>query len=336
MSISTGINSLPLVSIIFTSFNRRDDVVESLEKLSKQEYPDLEIVIVDNCSSDGTQEIIEKKFSSVKLIKMPNSKYGACETANIAFANAKGKYIIILDDDSYPEKDAVKKVVEEFERDPEVGAIAFRILQKASTGNLIQDTWGFVDLNHIFKPEIDKDKENDSLKLISFVGNGAAFRSDLIKKINYFPSLFFMYANEIDTSFRIWNEGFKLKYCPHIISYHKWSPVNRPSRKSIYYGRRNVLLLASKYLTNLYKTKVYLFIITCLFLKTIFLKDIKENLLIIKDFFKLKGQYKKDYVINYKQKISFTKKFKPFFEWYLREMIFENPISKKFLRIINK
>jgi len=321
MNASSIINNLPLVSIIFTSFNRKDDVVESLEKLSEQEYPNIEIVIVDNCSSDGTQEIIEKIFPFVKLIKMPNSKYGACETLNIAFANSKGKYIIILDDDSYPEKNAVKKVVDEFNKNPEVGAIAFRILQRQNNEYLTQDSWGFVDSKGVFKPDVDKIRGMDELKLISFLGNGAAIRSDLVKKISYFPSLFFMYANEIDTSFRILNEGYKIKYCPHIISYHKWSPINRNSRKCIYFGRRNVLLLASKYLTSLYKLKVYLIITSYLFLKTIFLKDIKENILIIRDFLKLKGPYKNDYITNQKQKKYFTKNFRPFFDWYLREML---------------
>jgi len=114
----------PLVTVNILSWNRKEDLRESLIELKKTTYPNIELIVVDNASTDGSPEMVEREFPYVKLIKMP--KNIGIAGWNIGFEKANGKYIMVLDDDSYPAPDAIELMVEEFEKaDEDVGIIAF-------------------------------------------------------------------------------------------------------------------------------------------------------------------------------------------------------------------
>ena len=84
------------VSLVICVWNRRDDLRENLHAIGRQTLPPLEVIVVDNASEDGTPEMVREEFPDVRLIRMPHSGYGACETFNIGFATARGEYVGIL------------------------------------------------------------------------------------------------------------------------------------------------------------------------------------------------------------------------------------------------
>ena len=81
----------PTVSLVISVWNRKDDLRENLRSCLQQTVPADEIVVVDNCSHDGTPEMVRAEFPQVKLVCMPHSAYGACETFNIGFASEIGR-----------------------------------------------------------------------------------------------------------------------------------------------------------------------------------------------------------------------------------------------------
>ena len=91
-----------LVSVIIPTYNRRDDIFRALESVFEQEYRPVEIIIVDDCSTDGTIErLAEVEFSvPVQVIRLPINQ-GAGAARNIAMAAATGKYIAFLDSDDH-------------------------------------------------------------------------------------------------------------------------------------------------------------------------------------------------------------------------------------------
>src|SRR5690554_4798994 len=99
----------PLVSIVILCWNRKKDMKESLNNIRKIDYTNLEVIVVDNCSTDGTVEMIEQDYPEVNLIKM--YKNIGIEAYNIGFKNSLGEYIVILDDDSFPAKGAIQRMV---------------------------------------------------------------------------------------------------------------------------------------------------------------------------------------------------------------------------------
>ena len=92
-----------LVTVYITTFNRVNLLKRSLDSVFKQTYKNIEIIVVDDCSTDGTQEFIKEISQQDKRIKffLKEKNGGACESRNIAIQNAKGEYITGLDDDDY-------------------------------------------------------------------------------------------------------------------------------------------------------------------------------------------------------------------------------------------
>jgi len=274
---------VPLVSIVSICWNRKADICESLKKIREIDYDNLEIILVDNHSEDGTIEEVEENFKEVKLIKM--FKNIGIEAYNIGFKNAKGKYIIIIDDDSFPHKDAVKRMVEKFEKDEKLGMVAF-------------DVRNFYNYDAVTMEEV---KENADTKaeakdyLMAFNGAGAGVRRDLLEQVGFYPEEFFLYWNEQDTAFRILDTGYKIQFFSDVLSYHKYSPRNRESWRAPFYYTRNAFWLIWKNYSLINSIKLTFKMVgdcfyysmeqkTCIYLKAM--------LLAFKDYKVLKGKRK--------------------------------------------
>jgi len=215
----------PLVTVNILSWNRKKDLRYILYELRKQTYSNIEIIVVDNASTDGSQEMVEKKFPEVKLINIP--KNTGIEGWNWGFVNAKGKYIVVLDDDSYPEKDAIEKMVDVFKSHPSVGVVAFKIIHP-STGYVFTNSW--------------------SPKVTGFCGCGAGIRAKVLTKSGYYSEDNFLYFIERDLAIRIWEAGYSTVYRDDIIVYHKQAQVSRcPSKLEMFYAFRNGLWFLFRY-----------------------------------------------------------------------------------------
>lgn len=227
----------PLVSIVSICWNRKADICESLRKIREIDYDNLEVILVDNYSTDGTVEAVEEEFKEVKLIKM--FKNIGIEAYNIGFKNAKGKYIIIIDDDSFPHKQAVKRMVEKFECDEKLGMVAF-------------DVRNFYNYDSVTMDDIIEEQKDTKAEakdyLMAFNGAGAGVRRDLLEQVGFYPEEFFLYWNEQDTAFRILDTGYKIQFFSDVVSYHKYSPKNRASwRAPLYYTRNAFWLIWKNY-----------------------------------------------------------------------------------------
>ncbi len=226
---SAGMNQqLPQVTINILTWNRRDDLGRLLIRLMGQSYPHLEVIVVDNASTDGTSEMVKSKFPWVKLFRLDENR--GVGSWNVGFENAIGEYVLALDDDCFPEKDAIRKMVDKFQQEPDVGIIAFRILDLET-----KKSW-----NSLYTPATDRE-----LDWFTFAGCAAGFRTHLIKDIR-FPDVF-LYEHELEPSIRILDLGYKIRLCPEIKAYHRLPKSRRQSRKGAYFGTRNDLLFAWKF-----------------------------------------------------------------------------------------
>jgi GT2 family glycosyltransferase len=142
---------------------------------------------------------------------------------NVGLATARGKYVVMLDDDSHLASDAVSKMVKAWEmhENRDTGVMAFRVLNPHS-GSLVTHLWE----ERVADVEPGRERE-----ITSFAACGAAVRRDVLDVVGYFDDDFFLYATEDDLSIRIWDRGFKIVYEPRCVSYH------RESRKQRNWGR---------------------------------------------------------------------------------------------------
>jgi GT2 family glycosyltransferase len=275
----------PLVSIVSICWNRKADICESLKKIREIEYDNLEVIVVDNCSTDGTVEAIEKDFPEVNLIKM--YKNIGIEAYNIGFKNAKGKYIIIIDDDSFPHRQAVSRMVKKFESDVKLGIAAFDVRNFYN--------YDLVTMEEVKENIVEDTRAESKEYLMAFNGAGAGVRREVLEKVGFYPEEFFLYWNEQDTAFRILDLGYKIQFFSDIISYHKYSPKNRDSWRAPFYYTRNAFWLIWKNYSLITSVKLTLKMIKDCFYYSMEQKTfvyLKGMLFAFKDCKNLKGKRK--------------------------------------------
>ena len=244
----------PLVSVVMVSYNRKEDVREGLMRLLNQKYPALEILVVENGSADGTAEMVHREFRTVRLINLKENT--GVSAYNVGFKNASGKYILIIDDDSYPEDGAIEKMVEKFEHDPHLGVAAFDV----------RDYYNYRETMGNVKDKTEVEETPSESYIMSFNGAGAGVRKEIIDAVGGYPDEFFLYFNETDLALRVWNLGFTVEYFPDLVSYHKNSPSNRESTRAPFYYTRNLFwVLWKNYPQTLMWKNTFKLIYHCLY-----------------------------------------------------------------------
>lgn len=207
-------------SIILISYNRRKIVLNTLEKIANLPQDNYEVILIDNGSGDGTCDKVKQEFPEVKLISLKDNL--GIEAYNIGFEQARGQYIVVIDDDSYPHQQALDRAKKEFFRDPDLALIAGRINNYDET---IQ--WP-LHLNH-------KKRQQTNL----FAGCGFIVRKNIFKEVGFYPIHYFIFFNENYVANKILLKNKKILYNPEIIFYHQAPPEQRFNARRIYYMTRN-------------------------------------------------------------------------------------------------
>lgn len=209
----------PKVSVIIVNWNGGEVFKECLYSLSKINYPRWELIVVDNGSFDGSQHFAKK----CKLIK--NAKnLGFALANNQGIKLAKGKYVLLLNNDTKVQKDFLSKLVQRLEQNKTIGVIQPKIY--------LMDKKGFLDNAGSFLTRIgffyhwgfmEKDGEEYQKEREIFSAKGACMliRSDVIKKVGLFDDDFFAYFEESDFCWRVWLAGFKVLFYPDAKIFHK-------------------------------------------------------------------------------------------------------------------
>lgn len=221
----------PTVSLVISVWNRRDDLRENLAAIQKQTVPADQVIVVDNCSHDGTPEMVRAEFPAVNLICMPHSQYGACETFNIGFASAGGDFIGILDDDVVLPPDFIEKMLATFEREPATTAILSPKVIEPEMPDWYRDS-----------PAVNTERY-----MATFRGCGSMARAEPLRAAGYYDERFFIFGNERDLTTRLLNLGHRVKMIPSIEVFHKAPFGMRHGKRSLYYHVRNFWLWSFKY-----------------------------------------------------------------------------------------
>lgn len=214
----------PTVAAVMVSFNKRDWVRKNLLAQRAQTLPFDSLIVVDNCSSDGSIEMIRAEFPEVRLIVMPHSGYGACETFNIGFKNADTDFIAILDDDVELSPDWLEKILARFQAEPPTTAmISSKVVEPE------EPEW------YTHHPEVNRERY-----MATFRGCATLARRDVLERAGYYDEDFFIYGNERDLSARVLNLGFRILQYPAAVVKHGTPFGMKKGKRSLYYHIRNL------------------------------------------------------------------------------------------------
>src|SRR5687768_8923254 len=168
----------PLFSLLITTYNRKDDLLRTLQRASDMLGSENEILVFDDGSDDGTTDAVRRQFPHVKLIS-EGGRNGYTAARNRLLREARGEYAISLDDDAEiitPEARSV--VLDHFTNNPRCGVVGFSIY------------WG-VDLPEQICTPVDTPR-----RVASFVGCGHAWRIKAWRTIPEYPEWFEFYGEE--------------------------------------------------------------------------------------------------------------------------------------------
>jgi GT2 family glycosyltransferase len=209
---------LPMISVLIVTWNRRNDVLETIRSIYEQAYRNFEIIVVDNGSTDGTVEAVRRAYPEVRLIALDRNT-GSAVRRNAGIVNARGEIVFCLDSDATPGHNTMSNLVRRFQADPKLGVINSKIVN-AYTREIDRIAgWVYTE-----KAKAAQDKEFLSY---SFSEGGCAIRKDVFDKVGLFNEMLVFGGEGLDYSMRVWDAGYKILYYPEAIVYHRVSPQMR-------------------------------------------------------------------------------------------------------------
>jgi len=258
------------VFIIILNFNRKKDILDclhSVDQVKKLKSLKLEVVVVDNGSTDGSVKAIKEKFPQVKIIV--NSKnFGFAKGNNIGIRyalNRRADYCVILNNDTFVDKNFLVQLIKVAERNKKIGLISPKIYfapgfeyhyeryQKSERGKVIWYAGGKMDWNNILAShrgvdEVDKG-QYDKTEVTDFsTGCCMLIRTEFLRKIGLFDEKYFLYWEDNDLSQRLKKAGYKVYFCPQAFIWHKNASLSGSgSKMHDYYLTRNRFLFGLKY-----------------------------------------------------------------------------------------
>lgn len=219
---------MPSFSVILVNYNGKEVVIDCIASILRSTYPDFEIIVVDNASSDDSLKLIEQNFSGkagrLKVIKNDRNLYLA-EANNIGIRNSRGDFVILLNNDTEVESDWLEQI-EIVMRDASIGASQPKVICYGDR-SLIDNAGNYFDRLGYTHGRGHLEKENgqygDVEEMFFAVGTAMVVRSSVLKEVGLFDSRLLMYAEDSDLSWRIRLKGYRIVYIPKSLVYHKGS-----------------------------------------------------------------------------------------------------------------
>lgn len=241
-----------LVSVIVLNWNGMKVLEECLRSLEKQTYSPIEVIVVDNGSTDQSVEMLGEKFQDrIKLLQNPTN-LGFAGGNNVAIRMARGKYIALLNNDATADPVWVEEMVNLAEADPEVGMCASKIYSfdqpgiLDSAGGLLIYRDGLSRGRGRMEKDLGQYDKVEEVLLPS--GCACLYRRTMLDEIGLFDEDFFAYSDDTDLGFRGRIAGWKCMYVPSAVAYHRYSSTTgRYSPLKAYLAERNRIWVAVKH-----------------------------------------------------------------------------------------
>ncbi|MDC0856989.1 glycosyltransferase family 2 protein, partial [Candidatus Nitrosopelagicus sp.] len=265
-------DKVSLVSIIVLNYNAGQLLLNCVDSLKKSTYSNLEIIVVDNISSDGSQTKCKEKFPNIRLIQNKKN-LGYCGGNNIGIKEAKGEYIVILNPDTIIEPNCIEELISAQNKFGE-GLYQPKILS-LNEENIVQSTGNML---HIFgfgfardKGEKDVDGRTEIQKIGYASGTCLFTTRKVIERIGLLDEFLFLYHDDLDLGWRAAQIGINSYYVPKSKIFHVESYSLKWSAKKFYWLERNrKYCLLTHYSKETYKKMKFSLILVDLFVWTFY------------------------------------------------------------------
>jgi len=253
------------ISIVVVNYNVKDFLLRCLESIYSSNIDQIEVILVDNASNDGSIEAVSTIYPQTIILKNLNN-IGFPAANNQAFKIARGKYIFMLNPDAELFKNTLETLFSFMEENPNVDIIAPQILN--TDGSWQQSVWRFLTLYSIFcemlymkfllnKKDYNDQNKNELFEADSFSGAAIFFNREVLNKIGMLDETMF-WIEDIDFCYRAKKTGLKLIYYPYCKVMHH---IGQSARKDYKISISNQIFNKIKFFRKHYNPISYFSVI---------------------------------------------------------------------------
>jgi hypothetical protein len=247
---------MPRVSVIIVSWNALPLLRQCLPSVVATDYPDIEIILADNASTDGSAAWVREHYPTVNVVQHPEN-WLFCKGNNEAVPHATGDYILFLNNDVEVPPGWLHPLVETMEQDERVGAVQPKLLQYddrsqfeyagAAGGYLDRLGYPFARGRIFFNTEPDHGQYNATRPIFWATGAAIMLRRAALDEVGLFDERFEMHMEEIDLCWRLQRHGYRVRSVPASTAYHiGGGSLSQGNVRKVYYNFRNSLLMLYK------------------------------------------------------------------------------------------
>lgn len=217
--------------MVVVNWNGAAHLPDCLGSIARQSYPSLQIIVVDNGSTDGSVEILRSTYGNrVHLIESPVN-LGFASGNNLGIRAATGAYVALLNNDAVADAGWVEALVQAAEADPRVGMCASKIYVRGQPGVL--DSAGLLlsrDGVGRGRGRLERDDGRFAREEDALVPSGCAalYRRAMLDAIGLFDEDFFAYCEDTDLGLRGRLAGWRCRYVPGAVVFHTYSGSSAP------------------------------------------------------------------------------------------------------------
>lgn len=241
---------LPLASVIVLNFNGEKIIERCLEHLLCQSYPKVEIVVVDNASSDGSLDILSRYASEGRICLIKSStNLGVAGGRNFGVTKACGDVIAFIDNDGYAHQNWLECAVAKLFSKPDIGAVSSlvffnkrKIILNGAGGTINYRGYG---ADRCFNTPYESAPM--PREVLYPMGCGMVLRREAVEAIGALDELLFNYYDDVEVGIRTWRRGFRVVLCPNAWVDHDFSYSDKFNRNKVLLCERNRIRNALKY-----------------------------------------------------------------------------------------
>lgn len=205
-TVPAGTCASALISVVVLNYNKKAFLEECLTAVLQLNWPRLEVIVVDNASTDGSPEMVEERFGTqVQVLRRTVNSPTAGR--NQGFDVARGEFVLSIDNDIVlHDKDVLQKGVALFRQFDKVGLLAFKVCTAESPDEPLPEHWWYAPPRETWK---DRFFYTDQ-----FSEGAALFRSQALRSSGGYDEVFFQYFESVDLALRLIRDGYEILYCP--------------------------------------------------------------------------------------------------------------------------
>ena len=246
----------PLVSILVLNYNGKKFLKECFDSIKSGNYKAIEILLIDNKSTDDSVTYTKNDYPDIRIVQT-HANRGYSRAYNIAFNHARGKYVVLLNNDVRVDPDWLQPMVDLAEKDHKIGALQPKILSMtdpgyfeyagASGGYIDRYGYPFLRGRIFFTIEPDEGQYQDEQEVFWTSGAAMFLRKDAIEKSLNLDEDFVHHMEEIDLCWRLHLSGFRLMVVPRSVIWHyAGATIKSDSYMKLYWNHRNNIFMMIK------------------------------------------------------------------------------------------